>query len=69
MIKGYKIRIYPNKEQEILLWKYIGACRFIWNYMLNLQEENYKNGEKYISGFSMGNILPALKKRKRFFMA
>lgn len=66
MIKGYKIRIYPNKEQEVLLWKHIGACRFIWNYMLNLQEENYKNGEKYISGFSMGNILPALKKEKDF---
>jgi transposase len=24
MIKGYKIRIYPNKEQKILIEKHIG---------------------------------------------
>ena len=46
MIKGYKIRIYPNKEQKILIEKHFGACRFIWNYMLNLQNENYKTGKK-----------------------
>ena len=49
MIKGYKIRIYPNKEQKILIEKHIGACRFIWNYMLNLQNENYKKEHKILT--------------------
>ena len=29
MIKSFKIRLYPTKEQEQLMWKHIGACRFI----------------------------------------
>ena len=66
MIKGYKIRIYPNKEQKILIEKHIGVCRFIWNYMLNLQNENYKVGNKYISRFDMIRSLTPLKKQKEY---
>ena len=66
MIKGYKIRIYPNKEQKILIEKHMGACRFIWNYMLNLQKENYKAGNKYISRFDMIRSLTPLKKQKEY---
>lgn len=32
--KGYKFRIYPNKEQEILIQKTFGCCRFVFNYTL-----------------------------------
>lgn len=66
MIKGYKIRIYPNKEQKILIEKHIGACRFIWNYMLNLQNENYKLGNKYITRFDMIRSLTPLKKQEEY---
>ena len=62
MYKGYKIRLYPTKEQEILFKKHIGCCRFIYNYMLNLQIENYKLGCKYIKRFSMINMIPVLRK-------
>lgn len=61
IIKSYKIRIFPTKEQEEKLWQHIGACRFIWNYMLEYQERTYKNGEKYLSAFSMMNLLTLLK--------
>lgn len=61
MIKGFKIRIYPTKEQEEKLWQHIGACRYIWNYMLALQEKNYQDGGKYIGTFSMINLLKPLK--------
>ena len=43
MIKSYKIRIFPTKDQEQLIYKHIGCCRFIWNYMLDLQNTRYKN--------------------------
>lgn len=46
MIKSYKIRIYPTKEQEQKLWQHIGARRFIWNYMLDLQQKRYEDGDK-----------------------
>lgn len=61
MIKSYKIRLYPTKEQEAKMWQHIGACRYIWNWMLAKQEELYEAGEKHLSGFSMINLLKPLK--------
>ena len=46
MFKAYKYRIYPNKDQEELIQKTFGCCRFVYNYMLNYKQENYKNGVK-----------------------
>lgn len=66
MIKGFKIRIYPTKEQEQLIWKHIKACRNIWNYMLGLQIQRHENGEKYLSGYDMEKLLPTLKKQDEF---
>lgn len=62
MYKGFKIRIYPTKEQEQLFWRNIGACRYIWNYMLELQQKRYDAGEKYLSRFSMTNLITSLKR-------
>lgn len=61
MIKSFKIRLYPTKEQEQLMWKHIGACRFIYNYMLEQQQRLYEAGEKHLSHFSMINLLKPLK--------
>lgn len=66
MIKSYKIRIYPTKEQEQKLWQHIGARRFIWNYMLDLQQRRYDKGEKYLSAFDMIKLLTPLKRREEF---
>lgn len=66
MIKGYKIRIYPNKEQKILIEKHFGACRFIWNYMLNLQNEFCAIENKYIDKYDMIRNLTFLKKQKEY---
>lgn len=61
MIKSFKIRLYPTQDQEQLMWKHIGCCRYIWNYMLALQKQRYENGEKYLSAFDMCNQLKPLK--------
>lgn len=66
MIKGYKIRIYPTKEQEALIWKHIGSCRFVWNYMLDLQIRRYEKGEKHLSGFDMMKLLTPLKREEEY---
>lgn len=62
MIKTYRIRLYPTKEQENLMWQHIGTCRYVWNWMLAKQEELYKQGEKHLSAFSMIKLLTPLKK-------
>lgn len=66
MIKGIKIRLYPTKAQEELMWKHVHASRFIYNYMLALQNERYENGEKHLSAFDMHKLLAPLKKQDEF---
>jgi len=34
VMKGYKFRLYPNKEQQTFFQKCFGCCRFLWNHML-----------------------------------
>ena len=43
MIRSYKIRIYPTKEQESIMEKHINCCRFVWNYMVGFNLEREKN--------------------------
>ena len=62
--KGMVIRLFPTKEQEQKMWQHIGASRFVWNYMRNLQEERHKNGEKHLSAFGMDYLLTDLKKQE-----
>jgi len=40
--KAFKYRIYPNQEQEVLINKHIGSCRWLYNYALNKKVEAYK---------------------------
>ena len=42
MNKAYKFRLYPNKEQEILINKTIGASRFMFNQLLAERISNYE---------------------------
>lgn len=62
MYKGYTIRIYPTKNQEELLRKHIGCCRFIWNHMIEVQKTRYQNDEKYLNHFGMIKLIPLIKK-------
>lgn len=43
MILAKKVRILPNAEQEKQLWKSAGTSRYIYNWALNKQIENFKS--------------------------
>ena len=43
------------------MWRHIGACRFIWNLMLDIQNRQYEIGGKHLSAFDMINLLTPLK--------
>lgn len=48
-LKSYKFRIYPNKNQEVLLNKSFGCVRLFWNYMTNIFNSYDKNlNAKYL---------------------
>lgn len=55
VIKGYKYRIYPTKEQEIQLSKTFGSCRFVYNQLLAKKIELYKNEGKSLSKTDCNN--------------
>ena len=41
MLKTNKYRVYPNKEQEILINKTFGSARFVYNKMLKFRKDLY----------------------------
>ncbi len=49
MLKGIKIRLYPNDEQEATLNSLLGGYRFVYNSALNFKIEKYQNEKKSTS--------------------
>ena len=60
--KAYKFRLYPTKEQQILIAKTIGCSRFVFNHFLSEWNRVYKNTGKGLSYGTCSAGLPALKK-------
>jgi putative transposase len=60
--KAYKFRIYPTKEQEILIAKTIGCSRFVFNRFLGQWNEAYKETGKGLTYNSCSAELTKLKK-------
>ena len=55
MLKAYKYRLYPNKQQEVQIQKTFGCCRFVYNQCLNLKINKYKNEKISMSKFDLNN--------------
>lgn len=53
MFKSYKFRLYPNKEQEILIQKTFGCVRFVYNQCLAYKIDKYKNEQISLSKFDV----------------
>ena len=61
MIRAYKYRIYPNKEQQVSLSKHFGCTRFIYNWGLNKKNESYQKTGKSPSCFDLIKELRSMK--------
>ncbi len=61
MIKAYKYRIYPNNEQQTLINKHIGACRFLYNLALETKMGSYSVYQKNLSRYDLQVQLKDLK--------
>lgn len=61
--RAYRFRIYPNKEQEIILKKTIGCCRYVYNWALNLKSEAYKKEGRKINNSEISRELTKLRKK------
>lgn len=42
MLRVVKVRLYPNKEQQVLIHKHFGSCRFVYNMLLDAKIKAYE---------------------------
>ena len=68
MIKGIKLRLYPNTKQRDQLTQMFGNNRFIWNIMLNMAKQRYQNNpsSNFVNEYDMNYLLPRLKQEYPF---
>ncbi len=66
MILAIKVRIIPNTEQKKQLWKSVGTARFIYNWTIARQEENYRNGGKFINDGELRKEITLMKKTEEY---
>ena len=66
MQKGYKARIYPTKEQQNILLRMFGSCRFVYNHFLAERIRSYKEDGVSLTYNKTANMLTALKRDKDY---
>lgn len=64
MNKSFKVRIYPNQEQRVLIEKTFGSVRYVYNRMLNLKQKAYNIFELKLNYAKTSSILTKIKQRK-----
>ena len=58
--------LIPNNKQKTKLFQCFGVNRFAYNWTLSKQQENYKNGGKFISDNDLRKEFTQLKKTKEY---
>lgn len=61
MLRAFKYRMYPNKEQIVRFLEHFGACRYIYNWGLEYKIRTYKENSKSISRFALNKEITKLK--------
>jgi putative transposase len=62
ILRAYRYRIYPNKEQSILVNKTIGCSRFVYNHYLAKRIELYESEKQTMNYYACASDLTTLKK-------
>ena len=63
MKRAFKYRIYPTGEQENLLLRQFGCCRFVYNWALELRSKTYKQTGKGVGFAATSKELTKLKQQ------
>lgn len=60
---SYKFRMYPNADQENLIRRTFGCCRFVFNYFLAQRVSEYESTGKSPTRFQQDKELTVLKQK------
>ena len=68
MLRAFKIRLYPNKEQEQSINKLLGCYRFVYNHMLALKQKEYDDNKINLSANELSKYFYGkLRKNEEYF--
>lgn len=66
MIKTIRVMLLPNNKQKTKLFQYANTARFAYNWALAREQENYKNGGKFIPDKDLRKEFTQLKKTPEY---
>lgn len=66
MIKSIKVRLNPNNKQLTKLFQYAGCARFAYNWTISREQDNYKQGNKFLSDSELRKEFTQLKKQSEY---
>ena len=66
MIRSIKVRLSPNNKQLTKLFQYAGCARFAYNWAITREQENYKQGSKFLSDSKLRKEFTQLKKLEKY---
>ena len=61
-IRTTRVMLLPNNKQKTKLFQYANTARFAYNWALSREQENYKNGGKFISDGDLRKEFTQLKR-------
>ena len=68
MIKSIKVRLHPNNKQLTKLFQYADCARFAYNWTINREQENYKQGNKFLSDNELRKEFTQLKNQQHSWL-
>ena len=68
MIKSIKVRLHPNNKQLTKLFQYADCARFAYNWTINREQENYKQGNKFLSDNELRREFTQLKNQQHSWL-
>jgi putative transposase len=66
MLKTFRYRLYPNQIQRARIRKTIDACRFVYNWALEITKTAHEKDNKPLTWYDLNNRLPELKHNHPF---
>ena len=63
MIETIKVQLRPNNKQLTKLFQYAGCSRFAYNWTISREQENYKQGNKFLQDGELRKEFTQLKKQ------
>ena len=66
MIESIKVRLLPNNKQLTKLFQYASCTRFAYNWALAREQENYRQGNKFLQDGELRKEFTQLKKQEDY---